>query len=445
MTRHPLSVLGVSLATMSGVLFALSLLLELAGFHPNPYLGILFFLLLPAVFVLGLLLIPLGTVMERRRAATGRPPHRWPRIDFNDPSRRRAIAIVAALTAANVLIVSLAAYRAVEYVDSPSFCGQICHTVMQPEFVANQNGPHARVACVECHVGEGARSFIRYKLNGARQLVSLVRGSYPTPIPSPVHDLRPASDTCETCHWPERFHGDKAVTIPEFANDEQSTESLTRLLLRLGGGSDRQGISTGIHWHANPANEIEFVATDATRRAIPYVRLKDGNGTISEYRTPEATDAEIAAGERRRMDCVDCHNRPTHALSVSAERAVDGAIARGEIPRTLPFARRQTVEVLKVEYPDRSVAEQSIAQRLRAFYAESAAAARREELDRMVRAAQRLYAENVFPAMKVTWGTHADHLGHTDAPGCFRCHDDNHNTPDGRTIRQDCALCHDIQ
>jgi hypothetical protein len=448
MKRHPLSVTGVALVTLSAVVFLFVFLLDVFGLHTNPYLGIVFFLILPAFFVLGLLLIPLGVMLERRRRSRGLEPHHWPRLDLNNPAHRRGVLIVAALSLVNVLIVSLAAYRGIEFMDSPQFCGQVCHAVMEPEFVAYQEGPHSRVRCVDCHIGPGAPWFVKSKLDGTRQVIAVIRGSYSRPIASPVHNLRPARDTCEQCHWPEKFHGDKVEVIREYANDDKNTESVTRLMVHVGGGSERLGIASGIHWHMNVANKIEYVATDGTRQVIPFVRLEDRQGNVREYRIAGVTEDQIARGERRRMDCMDCHNRPSHPFSPSPERAVDGAIARGEIPRTLPFARREAVETLKIAYPDRPTAEREIDQRLRSFYGQNYASlvpAHGGEIDQLVRAAQRLYARNVFPAMKVTWGTHENNLGHTDAPGCFRCHDDQHKTPDGRVIRQDCDLCHDIQ
>jgi NapC/NirT cytochrome c family, N-terminal region len=446
MTRHPLSIVGGSLTTLAALVFIFVFLIDLFGFHSNPYFGLIFFVILPVLFVLGLVMIPMGVMLERRRQRLGLAPRRMPRIDFGDPFHQRVIVGVLALTITNLLIVSLAAYRAVEYMDSTAFCGQVCHTVMEPEFVAHREGPHSRVTCVECHVGSGAQSYVYYKLNGLRQLAHLVQGSYPKPVPSPVANLRPARGTCEMCHWPEKFHGDKVEIIPSYGDDEKNTSSPTRLILHTGGGLPQFGLGAGIHWHTNPQNEIDFVATDQQRQEIPYVWLKDGSGKVYEFRTVDVTDAQIATGERRRMDCVDCHNRPTHEFFASPERAVDEALARGAIPATLPFVRRETVAALKETYPDRTTAERAIAERLRAFYRKSeGSSARDADVDRLIRAAQFLHARNVFPAMNVTWGTHPSHLGHTDAPGCFRCHDDQHKTPEGRVIRQDCDLCHEIQ
>jgi hypothetical protein len=444
MTRHPLSIAGAWLVTLAAFLFLFVFLIDAFGLRHNPYLGLVFFLIVPVLFVIGLLLIPLGIALERRRVAAGRPVRRWPRLDLNDPIQRRTVGIIAALTLVNVLIVALAAHRGLAYIDSPQFCGQVCHTVMQPEFVANRDGPHSRVPCVECHVGSGASSFVKSKVDGSRRVVAMMFGTYARPVPSPVHDLPPGRDTCQHCHRPEKFHGDRVKDIPEFASDEANTMSATRVVLHVGGGMPELGRPAGIHWHT--ANEIEF-ATDAKRQEIPYVRLKAADGSVREYRTAEATDAKLAGLERRRMDCVDCHNRPTHEFFATPARAVDAALARGVIPRAVPFARREAVAALEATYADAPTAERMIAERLRTFYAanDGGADARSAELEQLVKTTQFLWARNVFPAMKVSFGTHPSNAGHTDAPGCFRCHDDQHKTKDGQAIRQDCDLCHDIQ
>src|SRR5215471_19725353 len=236
MTRHPLSIIGAWLVTLSGFTFLFVFLIDLFGLHSNPYFGLVFFLFLPMIFALGLVMIPVGIMLEHRRRRQGLEPRRLPRIDLNDPVQQRTIVLVLALTIANVLIVSLSAYRGVEYMDSPKFCGQVCHTVMEPEYVAHREGPHSRVTCVECHVGSGAQSYVYYKLNGMRQLAHLVTGHYPRPVPSPVFNLRPARSTCEMCHWPEKFHGDKVEVVPEYASDDKNTDNSTKLILHVGGG-----------------------------------------------------------------------------------------------------------------------------------------------------------------------------------------------------------------
>ena len=430
------------LTTISAASFLVVFLADLFGLHTNPYIGIVFFLLLPGVFVFGLLLIPLGAWVERRRRAAGKAPSaaHWPRIDLNDPAQRTIAVIVFLLTIANVVVVSLGAYRGVEYMDSVQFCTQACHTPMKPESVAHENGAHASVRCVECHVGPGASSFARAKLSGTRRLLAVARGNYPRPIVASAEQLLPARDTCEQCHWPQQFHGDKVRRFVEYADDEKNTESVTTVRVHVGGGDGRRGLATGIHWHMNVANEIEFTATDKERQQIPYVRMTDRQGVVREYLAAGATPASIAAGTRHRMDCTDCHNRPSHAIAATAERAVNEAIAEGSIPATLPFVHREAVKVLKASYASADAAAAEVARALRAFYP-----APQADVDRAVQSVQSIYRRSVFPEMNVRFGTYPNNIGHVDTPGCFRCHDDNHKTTDGRTIRQDCETCHTIE
>jgi hypothetical protein len=402
------------------------------------------------LFLVGLVLIPLGAWVERRRRASGRPPSeiRWPRFDLNDPITRRAAVIVFALTMANVVIISLAAYRGVEYMDTPQFCGQVCHTVMKPEFSAYQDSAHSRVNCVRCHVGEGATWYARSKMTGLRQVVSLTFHTYSRPIPTPVHQLRPAPDICEQCHWPGKFHGDVVRRVVEYGDDEKNTESVTTLQVHVGGGSDKLGMAQGIHWHMNIANEVEYIATDDKRQVIPWVRVKDRTGTVREFVAEGVTPDQLANGERRRMDCMDCHNRPAHSMTPTAERAVNERMASGDIPRTLPFARREAVKALKASYPTQDAAVEGIARSLREFYRTQASgedASQRQDVEKAVNAATDIYRRNVFPEMNVQFGTYPNNIGHIDFPGCFRCHDDSHTAKDGKKIGQDCETCHAIQ
>ena len=450
LVRNAISFAGMILATISAVLFLVVFLVDLFGWHTNPYLGIVFFLILPAFFIAGLLLIPLGAWLERKKRSRGKHPSdlRWPRFDLNDPAQRSAAVIVLILSVANLVIVSLAAYRGIEYMDSVQFCGQVCHGVMKPEFTAYQDGPHSRVTCVQCHIGPGASWFARSKLSGTRQVFAVTLNTFSRPIPSPVQNLRPARDTCEQCHWPEKFHGDKIQRIFEYAEDEANTESVTTLDVHVGGGSERLGIATGIHWHMNVANEIEYIATDDKRQVIPYVRLKDRFGNVREYTAEGVTPDQLAKGERRRMDCMDCHNRPSHPMAPTAEKAVNSAMAQGEIPKNLPYVRREAVKALKATYPTQTAADEGISRAMREFYRtqyQQVYMTRRQDVERAVTSAQNVYNRNVFPEMNVQFGTYPNNIGHMDFPGCFRCHDDNHKAKDGKTISQDCDTCHHIE
>ncbi|HSL23331.1 MAG TPA: hypothetical protein VK886_17510 [Vicinamibacterales bacterium] len=446
--RHPLVAVGAVLATIGALAFLAFFVLDLFRGHGNPYLGILFFLALPAVFVFGLLLIPLGSYLERRRRLAGRPPAEWPRLDLNNVRQRQIVFGVVLLTLVNAVIVSLAAYRGIEFMDSVTFCGRVCHEVMEPEYVANQAGPHARVACVGCHIGPGAPWFVQSKLSGTRQVFAVTFNTFSRPIPSPVHNLRPARDTCEQCHWPAKFHGDIIRVSKEYASDEQNSETTTTLRVHVGGGDESQGQVSGIHWHMALANRVEYIATDDKRQVIPWVKLTDRYGNVKEFVVEGVTREQLAQGERREMDCVDCHNRPSHPFSPSAERAVDAAIAVNEISRELPFIRREGVDALKAEYTSQQAAFDAVAARIRAFYRATypaVYAGKRQEIERAVASLQGAYRRNVFPTMNVGWGTYPNNIGHMDFPGCFRCHDDSHRAKDGSVIKQDCETCHTIE
>jgi hypothetical protein len=443
-SRHPASLIGVHLVTFSTLFFLALLAFEIFGELSNPYLGILAFLVLPALFVLGLILIPIGLARARRAARAGRPPSRFPILDLNRPEHRQRVLAIAILTVINLLILSLSGYKAVHYMDSSQFCGLVCHTVMEPEYTAYIDSPHARVGCVDCHIGPGANWFVKSKLSGLRQVAAVATGSYSRPIPSPVHALRPARETCEQCHWPEKFHGDRIKVKKSYLPDRDNTEETTVLLLKVGGGSLESGFAEGIHWHMNLANRIEYIA-DSTRNEIYWVGLEDRQGRKVEYQKQGMDfDPKTRPGlERRVMDCMDCHNRPTHAFT-PPEEAINEALQTGKIPRDLPFVRREAARVLAVEYSDKTTALREIGNELRRFYREAEPGVDASGVDKAVTAVQAIYARNVFPEMKVGFGTYPNHIGHGRTPGCFRCHDGEHVTQEGVAISQDCASCHHL-
>ena len=443
--RNVVTLAGAAAAVGSGALFGVLFLLQLLDYLTNPYLGLVVFVALPFVFVLGLVAIPIGIVWARHRTAHDQSV--WPRIDLNVPAQRRLAGVVAVVSLVNVVILSTASYGAIHYMESVEFCGTLCHSVMTPEFSSYQASPHAHVLCVDCHIGSGAASFAEAKLSGTRQLMRLVTASHARPIPAPVRSMRPARETCERCHWPEKLHGDKIRSFYEFGDDEANTESVTTLRVHVGGGSETLGVATGIHWHMNVRNVIEYVATDRERQVIPYVRFRDPDGTVREFVAPGADVEALRATTLRRMDCMDCHNRPAHTFVPSPERAVDQALAIGRLDRSLPFLRRELVTALEGGYPDESAAREAIGRALGEFYRveyPDVAAGQQPAIARAVDVGVTLYGQNVFPDMKVSWGTYPNELGHTDFPGCFRCHDDEHQAADGSMIRQDCEICHDF-
>jgi hypothetical protein len=442
--RSRISAVGIALTTASAFLFLTLLGLELLGFLQNPYAGIVVFILMPALFAFGLLLIPLGLWLDRRRRA--RPATGWLVLDFGDPNIRRATVFVVVATLVNIAILSVASFGAVEYSESQAFCGQTCHSVMSPEFIAHQAGPHARIHCVTCHVGPGTGAFLSAKLNGSRQLGLVASGTYPRPIPTPIDNLPAAEATCEQCHSPDRDIGEVTKVFFEHADDEANTQTKTIVRLKVGGPVLGTGSGSGIHWHMNRENVVEYVAADEKREQIAYVRTSTPDGQVREYFAEGATAADIAAKPRRRMDCFDCHNRPAHTFGTTAERAVDQAIGEGRIDAKIPFIRGEAVRVLRAAYPSHDVASTQIESSLReAFNARLPHGVEESSLQRAIQVTRAIYTSNVFPSMSISWGTYPNQSGHTTSPGCFRCHDEGHTTRDGLAIRQDCELCHVIE
>jgi len=439
-----ISLIGVVLVTTATILWLITLPAFWRGEASTPYIGILLFLILPGVFLLGLLLIPIGILLQtRKRRKAG---DQGPFIPRGGEMRRLAIFVVMT-TAVNLVMGSQFSYRAVTYMDTDTFCGQACHKVMDPEYTAYSNSPHARVACAECHIGAGASFFVKSKLSGAGQVLAVLLNSYPRPIPSPVEALRPARETCEQCHWPKKFEGNKFFVDTEYGADETNTPSTTVALMKIGGRNFSGTV--GIHGaHVDPKGRMDYVSTDGHRQTIPQVTYTDPNGKVTVYKSTDVkvTPEELARGEHREMDCMDCHNRPTHIFQLP-ERAVDVAMTQGSISTSLPFIKKEALEALKRPYPDHPTAERQIADLLDNFYRTKypqVYAAQQVALKNAISAVQTIYASNIFPDMRITWGTYPNNLGHTDFPGCFRCHDGNHSSADGRTISNDCATCHDL-
>ncbi len=452
--NNPISLAGGAVTSASGVTMIGYWLVQIVGRpNANPYLGIIFFLLLPALFIAGLLLIPIGVFLRHKKLQkAGQIPVEYPKVDLNDRMFRHGLDIVLVATILNLLVVAIATYRGAAYMDSPQFCGQSCH-VMHPEYTAYKISPHSHVACVDCHIGSGAEAYFSAKVNGTKQLVEVTLHplahfapkyipNYPTPIPSPVQSLRPARQICEGCHAPARYVGEKLLVKSSFANDEKNTETLTVLVLHLGGMDSLSQLS-GIH--GVHLGHIEYVATDSTRTTIPWVQRRNSDGSETVFTTLPA-GAGVPQGERRLMDCIDCHNRAAHPF-MTAEDALNRAKDEGGISPDLPWVHKQGLELLKANYSSEAQASIQIPLQLAAFYRSqhpevllAKAALVKSAGDELVT----LYSQNVFPFMKVTWGTHPNNIGHMSNPGCFRCHDGSHTATNGKTIPQDCSVCHNL-
>ena len=413
--------------------------LHVRGHVDNPYVGIVVFLILPALFFAGLLLIPLGIYAGKRRIRQG--------LEVPAFDRKAALYRLAwffgITTLLNVLIGTQFTYRAVKHMETPQFCGQSCHT-MNPEFAAYSNSPHAKVECVECHVAPGAAGWIASKTAGTRQLFETVLGTYRRPIPSALETNRlvPASQTCEHCHWPQKFGSVKLRVLTHYAEDEQNTRTQTVLMMMVGGSK-----FAGIHGkHFAPGISIRFAASDPKRQTIPWVEYRNSQtGEIETFLSEGSTPDSIKALSTYEMQCVDCHNRPTHTFE-SASRGVDDALALGEIPTGLPFIKKKGVELLTATYQSSGEAAEKLPSDLVSFYKQGypdVYTKRPQEIQKAAQALLAIYNRNVFPDLKVTWGTYPNNLGHTDFPGCFRCHDGSHTSANAKTITQDCNACHE--
>lgn len=442
-----ISILGVILTTGTGFTMVWFWFLEIinpASIHP--YVGIVLFMILPAFFVGGLLLIPAGILVRRRKLVReGTLPQEPPRIDLGSPKIRRVLWFVAGATLVNIGLMGVATIKGVDYMDSSKFCGTTCHTPMITEYRSFLNSPHSRVGCAQCHIGPGTESFLRAKLAGVRQVYGVVFNSFSKPIPSPVESLRPARETCEACHWPQKFHGNKILVRTHYGDDQASTPATTVLMLKIGGQSGNS--ATGIHGrHLDVASRITYLPGDAKRQAIAQVSYRDDKGQTIEYASP---DVKPVAGEhlkQRQMDCVDCHNRPTHAFQ-APEEAIDQAITEGRLSRDLPFIKKQAVAVLKAEYKSQDDAAARIPQAVADYYKNShpdVFTGKKGLVDAAGAAVKDAFLRNVSPEMKLAWGTHPNHIGHQDGGGCMRCHDGSHATKDGKAIASDCSTCHVI-
>jgi len=441
LTTHWLSRLGLVLAVtaLCSLLFVIPS--QLGDHEENPYKGLVVYVILPSVFFVGLGLVVAGIALGRRhvleRLRTG--------IVDVDTARQRFFVFLAVTISVNLVAGTQLTYKAIEYLDTPQFCGGTCHTE-RPEYVGHRDSNHSSVRCAECHVAPGQLGWVQSKMSGTRQLFQTITKSYELPCPPALASgkLVPSRQTCERCHWTEKIVATRLVVLPSYADDEQNTASYTALMM-LVGGSRMKGIH---HAHFAGGFEIRYAPSDKTRATIPWVESRNTKtGETRTYFAEGATAETVAALPKYEMQCVDCHNRPTHAF-LPPERALDRALALGQLSATLPFIKKEGLEVLKVEYATSEAAAQKIPAAIEAYYQENhpqLAAERKSDVAAAGQAILAVYNRNVFPELKVAWNTYPDNLGHEASPGCFRCHDGSHATRDRKTtITQDCEACHAV-
>ncbi len=450
--RSRVSLVGALIVTITAPLLVAYMLTDTLFHIENPYFGGAVYLLLGPAFLFGLALVFVGAFFFQGDRDANLFSLSYMSKYFTNPELfgrlQRNIFLIVLLTSINFAVFSVFLYRAYHYMESTQFCGQFCHTVMDPEHTAYLNSPHSRVPCVECHIGSGADWFVKSKISGARQLFAVALDTYTRPIETPVHGLRPARDTCESCHRPETFHGDKLVVLDKILEDEANTHVKTVLMMKIGTAGDRAVSSGGVHWHVAPENKITYKAIDRKRMVIPELQLTRQDGTIETFKTADA-EQQISSSEHlevREMDCIDCHNRPTH-IYLPADKALEGKMLNGQIPLELPYIKKIGMQVITQEYATHEQARSEIMQSLQQWYTENypeIIERKPQLLAAAILGVQEAYVENVFPEMQIVWGTYTDHRGHTDDFGCFRCHDEEHESDLGGSVTQDCDTCHTI-
>ena len=445
---NPITFTGAAIALVSFGLILFLMLLEALSPTQKPYMGIIVYVILPAFLIAGLILIAVGMIRRSRRLKSGKDKEfKFPKIDFNDKRNRTAFVVFFIGTILLLFFSAFGSYKAYEYTDSDEFCGKLCHSVMDPEYTAYQVSPHARVGCVKCHIGPGAGWFVRYKLSGAYQVYATIFNKYPRPIPTPISNLRPAKETCEQCHWPQFFYSRKEVKKPHYLSDESNTSFSLNMLLKIGGGSEETGITSGIHyWHMDVVNKITYIASDSSRQTIPWIKTvsKDGKVTVYKDKYFKFKNDTITNGFVRTMDCIDCHNRPTHIYHNPYD-AVDEMMSTGDIDTSLPYVKSTSVEALEKSYTSKNIGLDSIKIFIENYYKTKYPkiySNNSNEIGKSISSIQNIYDKNYFPRMKVNWKEYPDNIGHMYFPGCFRCHDGNHLSADGKVIPKDCNTCH---
>jgi nitrate/TMAO reductase-like tetraheme cytochrome c subunit/ribosomal protein S27E len=448
--RNPLSLIGAALAATAVATIVFLLFVDLVSARPSPYVGVLLFMVAPGFLIMGVFLVIVGMLLERRRRRIGAPAviPRFPRLDLNVPAQRNTFTFFVSSALVFVLISAIGSYRSYEFTDSVQFCGQTCHTVMRPEYTTYLQSPHARVACVQCHVGPGAGWYVRSKLSGSYQVYAAIFHKYPRPIPTPISNLRPAQQTCEQCHWPRKFYGAQLKVFYHFGDDEKNTPRQIRMLINTGGAQPNTGLPAGIHWHMNIENRITYIATDAQHQVIPWVQARDMQGRITVYSVKDSTltKEQIDKSTKHLMDCIDCHDRPSHIFT-PPDRSVDDSLIAGRIDQALPFIKQQGVTELTKTYNSTDEALRDIDADVQKFYKTSypqVYANHKAEIQAAISDLQHIYQSTIFPYMKVDWRTHPNNIGHFYSLGCFRCHDGQHVSADGKVIPKDCNTCHTV-
>jgi nitrate/TMAO reductase-like tetraheme cytochrome c subunit/mono/diheme cytochrome c family protein len=332
-----------------------------------------------------------------------------------------------------------------EYTNEAQFCGLTCHT-MPPQFAAFQRSAHASESCEDCHLGRDTMSVMipRKIYYSWHTGTSMVFGNYNYPIIA--KEMNPARVACENCHNPTKFSSDKLFTIKRFSDDKANTLTTLYMVLKTGGGSKREGLGQGIHWHVE--NPVYYYATDVLQQDIPYVLVTKADGTTSEYIDTESKfdPKSIKKEDLREMDCITCHNRTAHAIE-SPSGSMDTLMGRGVVSPTIPEIHKIGAAAIGKTYATQAEGLAEIG-KLEAYYQQNYAdfyAKNTAMVKAAVTAIKSAFEASVYIDQKMNWLAHPDNMQHKDFPGCMRCHDGKHVTPNAKdTVRLECNLCHSI-
>ena len=438
--RHPMSVMGMISVAFFVVVLLVRVAMDVMGVtkNPGPYAGLVTYMVLPALVVAGAAFSGTGMFLawrHHRRSGRHLEPISWRRS-------WKSLTAAVLVTFAWLGLSLFGTYKAYQHSDSTVFCGLACHQVMEPEYTAYLHSDHARVACVECHIGPGADWFVKSKVTGMGQVWAVARGTYKTPIKTPIDNLRPAQDTCEHCHWPGRFSGALERVVTHYAPDDENTPTRFKLLLRVGGEDGGSASVPGVHWHVSSRWKVEYLATDEKRQDIPYVRVTYADGRREEFAKAKFDRAGLDEKRLRTMACLDCHNRPSHVFR-SPNRALDEAMDRGRIDPRLPGIKKAALELLEKSYKTRAEGEAAIRAGLEDWAKERKIEAGRPGAAEAREEVLKIFRVNFFPEHGVDYRAFIDNRGHFEHKGCERCHDGRHKTPEGKkAIVTKCDNCH---
>ncbi|NQT98062.1 MAG: NapC/NirT family cytochrome c [Candidatus Marinimicrobia bacterium] len=447
-SHDPVGKLGVVLTTSALGVFLILELARILDVIRNAYVGLITYLAFPLIFIIGLILIPIG--WQRLKRNTGKTGADLLATVFDEQDTRlgpygsNLFQTILLLTIINAVFLGFLATRMLSFMDEPHFCGTACHSVMDPEWQTYQASPHANVKCVDCHVGEGADALVESKINGIWQMISVTFDLYEKPIPTPVHNLRPARETCETCHWPAKFYGKQLKTIVSYDNNQMLTPSYTTLSIKIDTRIDEP--NPGVHWHIDDKIKVYYATIDDKRQKILWVEVERLDGSRDKFFNRKSVAQREDKLKIREMDCVDCHNRATHIYQ-DPVRAVDDLLSRGIIPPGIPFIKREAVAAIKIKSSDKEIGLNLVEQHLVQFYRDNypdILNSRSVDIDKTVHELQKVYARNIHPQMNIRWGVYPSNLGHKSNGGCFRCHTPDMINDDGKAVSYDCTLCHFI-